>query len=111
MNFFYNFFSRDWFIARATTTNQQVKRDFNVFQFGGKYDLRYDLLWMEGNEFIFGTDYYLDKEDDTQENGTTRTAKDGMLVTDNDLNVFAFDFYAVTNLHPIERLHPIDRLR
>jgi len=110
--FNYNFFSRDWYIARATTTNQQFKRDFNVFGFGGKYHLDYDLLGMERNGFTFGNDYYFDKEDDRQENGTTREARSGTRVADNDLTTFAYAFYGVTDLHPTERLtvSPIFRM-
>lgn len=102
--FNYNFFSRDWYIARATPTNQQFKRDFNVFGFGGKYQLNYDLLGMEGNSLTFGNDYYFDKEKDIQDNGATRNAESGIRVADNDLTTFAFDFYAVTDLHPTSRL-------
>lgn len=110
--FNYNFFSRDWFIARATTTNQQVKRDFNVFGFGAKYHLDYDLFGMKGNRFTFGNEYYFDKEDDIQENGATRTSRSGTRVTDNDLTTFAYAFYGVTDLHLTDRftLSPILRV-
>lgn len=110
--FNYTAFSRDWFIARATTTNQQFKRDFNVFGFGGKYHLDYDLLGMAGNTLTLGNEYYFDREDDAQENGTSRTATTGLKVTDNVLRTFAVAFYGVTDLHPTDRLtvSPIFRL-
>lgn len=102
----YNFFRRDWLIAGAATskTNRQNKRDFNVFSFGGKYHLDYDLFWMEGNRFTFGNEYYFDKEDDILEIGKTRTADTGTRTGDNDLTTFAYAFYGVTDLHFTERL-------
>lgn len=114
----YNFFRRDWFLtgAKSNITNNQVKRDFNVFSFGGKYHLDYDLLGMEGNSFTFGNDYYFDKEDDTRDIGASRTARIGTRDTDNDLTTFAFAFYGVTDLRLTDRftLSPIlrvDRVR
>lgn len=102
----YTFFSRDWFIAGAATskTNRQFKRDFNVFSFGGKYHLDYDLFWMEGNRFTFGNEYYIDKEDDIREIGNDRNARSGIRDTDNDLTTFAYAFYGVTDLHFTDRL-------
>lgn len=100
----YLFFSRDWFIARLAPTNQQVKRDFNVFSFGGKYHLDYDLFWMDGNRLTFGNEYYFDKEDDIRENGKARDSRSGVRSGDNDLTTFAYAFYGVTDLHFTERL-------
>lgn len=110
--FYYTFFSRDWFIASTRATgNQQIKRDFNVFGFGSKYELDYDLFGLEDNQFTLGTDYYFDREEDLTEIGPERTSRHGQRTGDNDLTTFAFDFHGTTKVNVTERLSVAPVLR
>ncbi len=110
--FFYTFLRRDWFIASTVATgNTQFKRDFNVFGYGAKYELNYDVLGLEDNSFTLGVDFYHDKEDDTSVRGTTRTSRDGTFTANNDLGVFAVGVYGTTNLNVTERFRVAPVLR
>lgn len=100
-----NFFERNWFIAgTSTTSNNQVRRKFDVFGAEPQYTLSYSLLGLENNLLTVGARAHLDRETDRQVRGTSPKARTGTTAENAELGTTAFALYAQNEFALTDRL-------
>lgn len=100
-----NFFERNWFIAgTSTTSNNQVRRKFDVFGAEPRYTLSYSLLGLEQNVLTAGARVYLDRETDRQVTGSSARARTGTTTENAELGTTAYALYAQNEFALTERL-------